>query len=65
MTYREDELIDPPVDEQEVLEDVVAEDAIRLVGEEIDPDSVRPAPPDPEDGDEVLVLDDDDVRRGL
>jgi len=63
MTYREHDLANRPLDEG--LEDLVVEDTeIGTLGEEVDPDSVRPAPA-PVDEDELLVaVDDDDVRRG-
>jgi hypothetical protein len=66
MTYREQDLTDIPVDEEETLDDPVAEDvAIGTLGEEVDPDSVRPMRL-PVDEDELPIDDDDDeVRRGL
>ncbi|HVL26325.1 MAG TPA: hypothetical protein VM450_19705 [Thermomicrobiales bacterium] len=66
MTYREHDLADEPLDEEDVLDDPVAEDvAIGTLGEEVDPDSVRPMRL-PVDEDELPLDDDDDeVRRGL
>ena len=53
MTDREKHLLDElPVDPVPE-DDLVVEDARRLPGEEIDPDSVRPVPPIDEDGEIV------------
>jgi len=65
MTNREDERMDLPVDEDTALEDPVTEDATRIVGEEIDPDSVRPLAVSADDDELVLAPEDDEVRRGL
>lgn len=65
MTNREDERMDLPVDEDTALEDPVTEDVTRIVGEEIDPDSVRPLAVSADDDELVLAPEDDEVRRGL
>lgn len=59
MTDREKHLLDEESVDSELADDFVLEDARRLPGEEIDPDSVRPVPPVDEEGEVVEpVLDD-------
>lgn len=59
MTDREKNVLDEePVDSLS-NEDFVLEDARRLPGEEIDPDSVRPVPPVDEEGEVVEPVIDD------
>jgi hypothetical protein len=66
MTYREQDLSDRPLEDDDTLDDpVVADLDVGSLGEEIDPDSVRPLRA-PVDEDELPIDDDDEeVRRGL
>jgi hypothetical protein len=66
MTNRERDLADRPLDEDETLDDPVADDVVvGSLGEEVDPDSVRPLRV-PVDEDELPFDEDvDEVRRGL
>jgi hypothetical protein len=65
MAYRGDERVDLPVEDDTALQDPVVEDAGRLIGEEIDPDSVRPLPPMADEDELLLDEDDEEIRRGL
>ena len=59
MTDREKHLLDEEPVDSELVEDFVLEDARRLPGEEIDPDSVRLVPPVDEEGEVVEPVIDD------
>ena len=64
MAYREDERGDLLVDEDLELQDPVAEDVIQGVGEEVDPDSLRPLTLVEDEDELVLAPDDEDALRG-
>lgn len=64
MTDREQNLLDKELEESLSSEDYVLEDARRIPGEEVDPDSLRPVPPVDEEGEVVdPVIDEDDIEH--
>jgi hypothetical protein len=65
MTDRKRELLDEERVDDVSNDDFVLEDARRLPGEEIDPDSVRPVPPVDEEGEVVDPVIDDPSGKDL
>jgi hypothetical protein len=64
VTDREKGLVETQDEEIVVSDDFVREDARRIPGEEIDPDSVRPVPPVDEEGEIILpLIDEDDLEH--